>query len=411
MARNYLGASNDARVHPEGTNSPVPIQISQEDDDILLDGYHPEANGGPLHLINVCVNQTVDHISGRQLPQNKGLPMCLGPAGISVGVQYHAVWEPRSAGLASNKAIVRPIPISPDPHAFHVLARKDRETATVEQLSLGRWLAISAASVSTGAGRNSSLPLSLLLGLLNVRLGYWWNSGINAGQRPGRYPPGLWRWLKSLPSGILAVQAMLLNEWRSYFKGPSAKRWYLSDGGHFDNTALYELIRRRLPFIIAIDGSQDENYQLSDLAILTRQVRVDFGAELDWLDPGQTTQDDGPWAGLKAAAAPHNLPGWIQDLILHPEAVGSLASIKRNSTTGAALARVCYADGTAPSWLLLIKASLAPKTPADVTNYAATHSNFPNQPTANQFFDDDQWESYRALGECAGRAIFGQAVC
>lgn len=406
MARTFLGASNAARVHPAGTSKPVPIQVSEDGDDMLLDAYHPEDSGGPLHLINVCVNQTIDHISGRQLPQNKGLAMCLGPGGISVGVQYHAVWEPRTDALADNRSVVRAIPVSADPHAFHVLARSDRNTATVEQLSLGRWLAISAAAVSTGAGRNSSLPLSLLLGLLNVRLGYWWNSGINPGQRPGRYPPGLWRRIKSLPSAALAVQAMLLNEWRSSFEGPSAKRWYLSDGGHFDNTGLYELIRRRLPFIIAVDGSQDERYEMGDLAILMRQVRVDFGAEFDWLDPRPNPA--GHWAGLDAAAAPAIMPVWIQGLVSHPEAIGSLASIKRNGPSSAALARITYNGNPGQeSWLLLIKASLAPTVPADVTNYAATHPGFPNQPTANQFFDDDQWESYRALGEYTGRAIFG----
>ncbi|MDE3819716.1 GMC family oxidoreductase [Sinorhizobium meliloti] len=406
LARTFLGASNELRVHPAGTTPPVPIQVSDEKDDESFGSYHPEKRGGPLHLINVCINQTVDHISGRQLRQNKGLPMCLGPSGISVGRQYHATWEERRSDLPVDQVEVRALPVAPDPHQFHMLARSDSEIATVEQLSLGRWMAISAASLSTGAGRKSSLPMSLLLGLLNVRLGYWWNSGINPSQRPGRYPPNLWRRIKSLPSNVFAVQAMLLNEWRGYFEGPSARRWNLSDGGHFDNTGLYELIRRRLPFIIAIDAGQDERYELGDLAILMRQARLDFSAELQWLDPAPAAGAGG-WAGLDAAAAPAKIPDWIKTIIQHPEEIGGLGSITRDGLARAALARISYCDQRDKnSWLLLIKANLAPPVRADVRNYAATHPGFPNEPTVDQFFDDDQWESYRSLGECAGRAIF-----
>jgi len=246
--------------------------------------------------------------------------------------------------------------------------------------------------------------MSLLLGLLNVRLGYWWNSGINPGQRPGRYPPDLWRRIKSLPSTVFAVQALLLNEWRGYFEGPSARRWYLSDGGHFDNTGLYELIRRRLPFIIAVDASQDERYEFEDLAILMRQVRLDFGAELNWLDPDPAGATS--WGSLNAAAAAQGstIPAWIQGHIQHPEAIGGLGSMKRDGPSCAALARISYHGKE--GWLLLIKANLAPKIRVDVRNYALMHPSFPNEPTLNQFFDDDQWESYRSLGEYAARALF-----
>ncbi|PCK78482.1 GMC oxidoreductase [Rhizobium sophoriradicis] len=407
VTRTFLGASNRWRVHPTGTDAPVPIQVSDDDDDVDFDDYHPEQRGGPLHLVNVCINQTVDHISGRQLRENKGLAMCLGPGGISVGPQYHAVWEARSKELAAGKAAVRALPVAPDPHKFHVLGQWSSDVATVERLTLGRWLAISAASLSTGAGRNSSLPQSLMLGLLNVRLGYWWDSGINADQRPGRYPPGLWRRIKSLPAFVFSAQGMLLNEWRNRFQGPSARRWYLSDGGHFDNTGLYELIRRRLPFIIAVDASQDENYDMGDLATLMRQVRVDFNAEFAWLDPGPTASAKAGWQGIDSAARPAALPDWIKGLVCHPERLGSLAQIKRDGPACGALARVDYRDAPGRnSWLLLIKANLAPALPADVRNYAVTHESFPHQATIDQFFDDDQWESYRSLGVCAGKAIF-----
>lgn len=412
LARTFLGASNDARIHPTGTHSPVPVQVSSNEDDVSFGDYHPEVQGGPLHLVNVCVNQTVDHVSGRQLRENKGLPMCLGPAGISVAQRYHAVWERSAAPLPKNLSRVRALPIDPDPNRFHVLARSNADTADVEQLSLARWLAISAAALTTGSGRKSSLPLALLLGLLNVRLGYWWNSGIRGDRRPGRYPPDLWRRIKSLPSTLFAVQSMLLNEWRGYFEGPSAQRWYLSDGGHFDNSGLYELIRRRLPFIIAVDGSQDVLYRLEDLAVLTRQVRLDFCADITWLQPAAGAVG---WVALDAAAHPATIPQWIKDLLPRPEVIGGLDAIKRDGPACAALAQISYdggqdaTDASRPkqsSWLLLVKANLGAEVRTDVKTYAAMNPNFPNQSTLDQFFGDDQWESYRSLGECTGRAIF-----
>jgi len=287
--------------------------------------------------------------------------------------------------------------VAPDPNTFHVLARSDGEKAAVEQLSLGRWLAISAAALTTGSGRKSSLPLSLLLGLFNVRLGYWWNSGIAPGKRPGRYPPNLWRRIKSLPSTVFSVQAMLLNEWRDHFKGPSAKRWYLSDGGHFDNTGIYELVRRRLPFIIAVDASQDACNELVDVAVLMRQVRLDFGAELEWLDLDPTDAAD--WADL-------NIPAWIGRLIKNHSLIGGLDQIGSKGKCCAVLARIKYP--TAPDgWLLLIKANLAPPLQADVRTYARTTRISPTSRRSTSSSTTANGESYRSLGQSAGHAIFG----
>ena len=409
LVRTFLGATADDRVHPTGTDAPVPIEIPSADDDVAFSAYHPEQNGGPLHLVNVCVNDTVDRVSGRQLQKDKGLPMCVGPVGVSVGLRYHARWDSPKPPPTGNELPIIPLAIAPDPNRFHVLVRKDVKPVVVEQLKLGQWMAISGASFTTGAGRNTKLSQSLLLGLLNVRLGYWWNSGIDADQRPGRYPPNLWRWLKALPAALFRVQASLLNEWRAYFAGPAARLWYLSDGGHFDNTGLYELIRRRLPFIIAVDGAQDDRYQFEDLAILTRQVRLDFKAELAWIDPTVARATGGHgWPPLDGAPPlpPVPVPLWIRQFF-DPDAIGALSDLKREAKHCAALARVTYADDADKiTWLLLLKANLAPALPTDVRNYATTHPTFPNQSTLNQFFDDDQWESYRNLGEAAGRTVF-----
>ena len=328
LVRAFLGASNDARVHPVGADDPVAVEIPSAGDDVYFDDYHPERNGGPLHLINTCVNDTVAGSSGRQLRDDKGLSMCVGPEGLSVGLKYHALWERRN-NVRPDASLVRPLSVAPDPNAFHVLARSDGKNPAVERLRFGQWMGISGAAVSTGTGRFTSIPQALLLGLLNVRLGYWWDSGIRAGMRPGRYPPNLWRQLKSFPAFIFRMQATLLNEWRGYFPGPAERLWYLTDGGHFDNTGLYELVRRRLAFIIAVDGGEDQHYRLDDLAILTRQVRLDFDAEIEWLDPsGPRGAGYGDWAAFDQAVWPFaRVPLWIRALV-NANALGALAELR-----------------------------------------------------------------------------------
>ena len=411
LVRTFLGASNYARVHPSGADDPKAVELPHADDDMFFDEYHPERNGGPLHLVNVTVNDTVAGSSGRQLRDDKGLPMCAGPEAVSVGRKYHALWQRRSGGLFAEASILNPLPVAPDPNAFHVLARADDRASTVERLRLGQWIGISGAAVATGTGRFTSVPQALLLGLLNIRLGYWWDTDIPASVRPGRYPANVWRWLKSSPAWFFRMQATLLNEWRGYFPGPAERLWFLTDGGHFENTGLYELFRRRLAFMIAVDAGEDQQYEFDDLAILTRQVRLDFNADISWVDPSERRRKGARgWDAFDRTLYPVRVPEAIRSFV-EPGAVGALADLKRNSAHCSALARITYRDDPCrESWLLLIKSNLAPPVPVDVRNYAAQHDTFPNEPTAEQFFRDDQWESYRALGQRAGAMVFRPGI-
>jgi hypothetical protein len=271
----------------------------------------------------------------------------------------------------------------------------------VEALRLSEWTAISGAARSTGQGRSTSLPTSVLFGLFNVRLGYWWNSGIKAEDRPGRYPPSIWRWLKSIPGCLFKTQGTLLNEWRGYFAGPSQKLWYLSDGGHWENTALYELIRRRVPFMIAVDADEDPGYTFDDMGLLVRLARLDFGANINWIDPtdARDKQKATNWQAIDRSGG-RDLPAWIRQY-LNPDGLGNLYEVLREGKFAAALARVDYDGSDTPSWLVVLKACLAapPEVPLDVKCYAKGNDGFPNQSTVDQFFTDDQWESYRLLGE------------
>jgi choline dehydrogenase-like flavoprotein len=401
LARTFLGASNPERLFGTGTTAPTSVLISHPKDDIPFAQYHPENNGGPLHLINVCVNQTVDFDVERDIRDRKGLSMALGPFGVSISRRFHGTWKETDPKY-KDKTPVRAIHPGNSPDGFHVLARRDGKPALVESLRLGQWIGISGAAIGTGEGYSTSLPMSLIFGLANIRLGYWWNSGIDAEDRPGYFPKSFWQRIKSVPALLFRTQSMILSEWRSYFRGPSERFWYLSDGGHFEVTGMYELVRRRLPFIIVLDAGEDPNYNYNDLARCTRLIRLDFGAELTWLDPTA-----GRAAGVAGwDAFPNQPPPWIQAW-LNPAMIGARQRIGRGGPCHAALGRISYSDRrNEDSWVFLIKASLTGDESLDVLQYSTQNLLFPQSPTTNQFYDDQEWECYRDLGDHVGTRLF-----
>jgi choline dehydrogenase-like flavoprotein len=400
LTRTFLGASNSERLFGTGTTAPTSVLISHPADDIPFARYHPEENGGPLHLINVCVNETVDFGVERDVRDRKGLSMALGPFGVSVSRRFHGIWTKATPG-AKEKSAVQAIPAGYSPDSFHVLARTDGKPALVEPLRLGQWIGISGAAIGTGEGYFTSLPMSLIFGLANIRLGYWWNSGISAGDRPGYYPKSLWQRIKTVPALLFRTQSMILSEWRSYFRGPSERFWYLSDGGHFEVTGMYELVRRRLPFIIVLDAGEDPDYHYNDLARCTRLIRLDFGAELEWLDPTQARA-----AGKAGWAAFGDPPPWVTGW-LDPAMIGCPEKIGRSGPYHSALGKIGYLDGkTADSWVFLIKPSLTGDEFLDVLQYSSQNALFPNSPTTNQFYGDQELECYRGLGDHIGTKVF-----
>jgi len=153
---------------------------------------------------------------------------------------------------------------------------------------------------------------------------------------------------------------------------------YLSDGGHFENLGLYEMVRRRCRLIVVSDAGCDPSYRFDDLANAIRKVRLDFGIEISF--PGGL-DIAGPTSTCRARAA-----------------VGHIAYSAVD-------------PGAADGMLLYLKAALCGDEPVDVANYAAAHPLFPHQPTTNQWFEDAQFESYRMLGSFTVAAVTrGQRV-
>jgi hypothetical protein len=394
LRRAYLGASNPARLYGS-----VPVVKGHPSDRIPMEEYHPEERGGPLHLVNVTVNETVSGESQVQQQDRKGMGMAVGPAGVSVARRHHAVWTTEEKAIGNPGSSFNPGSEPGSGGGFHVFPPTLEEVPT-EPLDLSEWVAISGAAVSTGLGSRTSVGLSLLLGLLNIRLGYWWDSGVRPEDR-GRAFTKERSWSKrtgGLFAWLLPAQASLADEWLARFHGVARRRWYLSDGGHFENMGAYELIRRRLPFIVVCDHEQDADYGFGGLANLVRKARIDFDAEIEFLSTEQLDQ-----------VVDGSLRRWF----------GTLGQLRRQrkrqpySRAHASLAHVKYLNkrGTEVDRhgvLLYIKPTLLGDEPTDLIEYHAGHPAFPHESTGDQFFNEAQWESYRRLGQHMAERMFGK---
>jgi Patatin-like phospholipase len=435
ISRAYLGATNPQRRRSANHSMTELIP----GDELSLDDYLPHEHGGPLHLINVTVNETVSGRTQIERRDRKGVAMAIGPCGLSLGTDAHALWCPdckpaRDHSLLralweDRKRAITPIhsPHSRAPYALHTNEATGTEADSssshhklpqIEALSLGRWAAISGAAFTTGTGANTQVGLSLLLGLANVRLGYWWDSGIKPlKKRTGTAHPNFMELASRFITWVLPVQTCLMSEFFARFHGPERRHWYLSDGGHFENTACYELIRRRVPLIICSDAGQDPHYQFADLANLVRKARTDFGAEIQVIRRTKDLTKDDPGMAFPMPTLEQIVHPELLDVIGSPEDFPALSGCdpedeKANceppamATRHALLARIHYLDTNTFSWLLMVKPSLMGDESMDVIQYQRTHPLFPQEPTSDQYFDEAQWESYRKLGEHIGVELF-----
>jgi choline dehydrogenase-like flavoprotein len=402
LARTFLGASNPARRHPDGENV---TEVIPGDDVASIADYRPHEAGGPLHLINVTVNQTIDFTSLRGNRDRQGDNVAVSALGMSIGKLWHAAWAaPPAPGPApAGRAVLLPLGARPgDDHPL--IDETGAPARRAEMLPLRQWIAISGAALGPGRGQATRLGTALLFGLANLRTGYWWDSGITGAARSG-YPrlTFLRRLLYLLPR-MFPTHSLLIAEWVALYPGPWEQLWNLSDGGFFETLGGYELIRRRVPRIILTDATEDPKGDLEDFGEFVRKVRIDFDACVEPFDAVglDTLVSD----GLITAAQRERL-GTLDEL---KPTIGRDGNGTGPARKHAALFRVRYQTGPArPSLLLYLKASISGDEAPDVAEYRVLHPAFPNESTVNQVFDEAQWESYRSLGEHVASPLFADA--
>ena len=199
----------------------------------------------------------------------------MGPAGLSISTRWHALW----AQPAANEVLAIDDGTTPHPLQGH----EPGQPVLVEPLTVRQWMGISGAAVSSGAGHTTA-SWAMLMTLANLRLGIW-NSGLeDVGRARTLLRRGLFDKLMAYFFRLFQAQTLLLQELRGRFGGPWRRYWQLSDGGHFDNSALYELLRRRVPLIVFCGAGQDRDHQATDVAEITRIARIDFGCQIKEVD-------------------------------------------------------------------------------------------------------------------------------
>ena len=224
-------------------------------------------------------------------------------------------------------------------------------------ISLGTALAVSGAAANPNQGYHSSPLVAFLMTVFNLRLGWWLGN-------PGLQGAKTWKRPGPLHGAMSLFNEALGNTTESF---PYVN---LSDGGHFENLGLYEMVLRRCRYIVAIDAGCDASYVFEDLGNAIRKIRIDFGIPIDI----QTISPKKEGAQVSCFA---------------------LGTIRYSAVDGPGT------DGR----LLYIKPLLCGDEPADIAHYAAAHPDFPHESSTDQWFSESQMESYRALGSHAVGAL------
>lgn len=381
LARTYLGASNPTRQHGEGGDV---TEVLPGDDVAPISAYRPHEAGGPLHLINMAIDQTIDFTSGRGNRERRGETFAVSPLAVSIGRHWHAAWAQAAPGEGADA--VRLLPIGHEPGSDHpLLDITGRPSERVEGLSLREWIALSGAYLDPGRTQSTRLGTALLFGMANLRTGRWWDSGFSLSDRLGLPDRTFLRRLLFLAPRFFLTQSLLISEWTARFPGPWRRFWHVSDGGTLEVLGAYELIRRRVPRIIVVDASSDPAGRNEAIAELTRKAWIDFGAVVESFTDAELDQlvTDG------------YLPPGLRPLLT---TVDGLRPGNGRPKAHAALLWVRHRDERR-SVVLYLKASMTGDEAADLAGYQAAHPDFPDESTSDQFFDEAQWESYRHLGE------------
>jgi hypothetical protein len=241
--------------------------------------------------------------------------------------------------------------------------RRSADYAGPGGISLGTAMAISGAAVSPNMGYHSSPSITLLLALFNVRLGWWLGN-------PG--PEGE----KSYPTEGPSFAIKPLIEEAFGQTTDDRPYVYLSDGGHFEDLGLYEMVRRRCRFIVVVDAGQDAHLEFADLGNAVRKIYIDLGIGIrfDGLQLMKNRPAD-PLTDEQRQKIPYYATGVIEYQASDGEDAGC-------------------GDGT----ILYIKPALHGTEATGVASYAAAHPTFPHETTTDQWFTESQFESYRSLG-------------
>jgi hypothetical protein len=232
--------------------------------------------------------------------------------------------------------------------------RRRRGGRRRRDLTLPAAVAMSGAALAPSMGKMTRRPLTFLLALANVRLGVWvpnprWVARPEMGKKWVRYG-------RARPF-YLACELLGHNR-------VNAKYLYVTDGGHYENLGLVELLRRGCTEIFCLDASGGNGFSELGDAIALARSELGVQIKLDTMQP------------------------------LTADAATGIAS------QPALTATFTYEDGTSGT-LVYARNVMTEAVPWDVKAYRAIDHAFPEDSTTDQLYTDQRFEAYRALGVVA----------
>ena len=282
-------------------------------------------------------------------------------------------------------------------------------------LDLGTAMAISGAAVSSNMGSIGLGMLAPTLALFNARLGYWLINPKSVNEAKSDAPllerarnkmkavaTGVAGWIARVFSGAPKASSpaaapgwirRTLARLTKYYLiseifgrlDETSPRIYVTDGGHIENLGLYELLKRRCRAIIVIDAEADSAMTFRALAKVERYARIDLGTLVDL-----------PWRQIGKASPPQR-----------PDLSGSI--FQPPGSRHCAIGVISYPNG-AKGLLLYVKAAVTGDEADYVLDYKSRNPSFPHESTGDQFFSEEQFEAYRALGFHAVQGFFGDRL-
>lgn len=258
---------------------------------------------------------------------------------------------------------------------------------------IGRDLTVQSAVAVSGAAFASAMGsqtmfMERLLALSNVRLGTWVPNPLYLAEL-ATYGPD--RIMPRLPR-VRRLRYQLQELVGRY--SDTTPLLLCTDGGHFDNLGLVEMLRLRCRTIYVIDASGDTPPLATTLAQAMTLAYEDLGVTITFDDEGQNLLDlvpgsarpispEAPMASLNARFSATCV---VRGRIEYPEPVTFSPGTPADTT------------GT----IIYVKASLTPDMPYELLSYALREKAFPRQATFDQWFDHAQFDAYRALGHHLG---------
>ena len=248
-------------------------------------------------------------------------------------------------------------------------------------LKLDLAMTISGAAGSPLGGFHTKPGVSMLMALGGIRLGWWLPN-----------PAETKWWIGQHERCQFSSDTPLLTTLRKEISGKADETEeivYLSDGGHFENLGIYELVRRRCALIVVSDAGEDHLFNFDDLANAIHKTRVDFGVEIE-IDVSELR--------------PKKIPG--------DDGAEKFSAKSRFSSKNFVTGKIKYASSAKTEFknekdgiLIYIKSSLpvsAESRAIDILNYAALNNQFPHESTMDQWFSEEQFEAYRQIGYLIG---------